>query len=80
MTDSTEQSIDVPTLAPDDPIVVLLVDDQAIVHESVRALLSDHPEIQLHTVSDPTRAVNRANSVQPTVILQDISTCPRWTV
>ena len=73
MTHSTDQSADVPTPAPDDPIVVLLVDDQIIVHESVRVLLSDHPEIELHTVSDPTRAVDRANSVQPTVILQDLN-------
>ena len=71
MTYSAEQSM--PTQAPDDPIVVLLVDDQTIVHESVRALLREHPEIELHTVRDPTKAINKANSVHPTVILQDLN-------
>jgi PleD family two-component response regulator len=58
---------------PADPaIVVLLVDDQPIVGAAVRRLLADQPDIKFCYCADPNEAVNRANEVKPTVILQDL--------
>jgi adenylate cyclase len=54
------------------PIVVLLVDDQPIVGESIRRLLEPEKEIQFHYCSDPTQALKMAEAVSPTVILQDL--------
>lgn len=56
----------------DRPVTVLLVDDQAIIGESVRRLLVGEADIQFHFCQDPTRALSMANEVQPTVILQDL--------
>jgi sigma-B regulation protein RsbU (phosphoserine phosphatase) len=53
-------------------VAVLLVDDQAIVGEAVRHMLAGEPDIQFHFCQDPTRAIEAANAVQPTVILQDL--------
>ncbi len=53
-------------------IVVLLVDDQPIIAEAVRRMLADQPDITLHYCQDPTQALEMANRVQPTVILQDL--------
>ncbi len=64
-----------PGAAPDPadrPITVLLVDDQAIVGEAVRRMLAGDTDIQFHFCPDPTRAIETANAVQPTVILQDL--------
>jgi sigma-B regulation protein RsbU (phosphoserine phosphatase) len=54
------------------PVTVLLVDDQAIVGESVRRLLASESDIVLHFCQDPAAAIATANRVQPTVILQDL--------
>jgi adenylate cyclase len=54
------------------PVHVLLVDDQRIVGEAVRRLLSAEPRIVLHVEQDPRRALARAVEVQATVILQDL--------
>jgi diguanylate cyclase (GGDEF)-like protein len=51
--------------------MVLLVDDQAMVAEGVRRLLSDKPEIVLHYCADPIEAIKAANEIKPSVILQD---------
>ena len=51
---------------------VLLVDDQAIVGESVRRMLADDPTIEVHVCTDPAAAIPTANAVHPTVILQDL--------
>ena len=51
--------------------MVLLVDDQAMVAEALRRLLSDRPEIDLHYCADPIDAIKTANEIKPTVILQD---------
>ncbi len=56
----------------DRPVTVLLVDDQAIVGEAVRRMLAGDPDIQFYFCADPTRAIETANAVQPTVILQDL--------
>jgi diguanylate cyclase (GGDEF)-like protein len=53
------------------PAMVLLVDDQAMVAEALRRLLSEGPEIDFHYCSDPIEAVGAANEIKPTVILQD---------
>jgi sigma-B regulation protein RsbU (phosphoserine phosphatase) len=58
--------------ASDHLITVLLVDDQAIVGESVRRMLAAEADVQFHFCSDPAQAIPRANEVGPTVILQDL--------
>src|SRR5437660_1504078 len=57
---------------PSHPITVLLVDDQSISGELVRRMLAGESDITLHHCQDPTRAVETANRVRPTVILQDL--------
>ena len=54
------------------PMTVLLVDDQAIVGESVRHMLAGEPDLTFHFCQDPTQAIALANQIQPTVILQDL--------
>lgn len=54
------------------PVTVLLVDDQAIIAEAVRRMLAAESDIQFHYCSDPTKAVELANQLAPTVILQDL--------
>jgi sigma-B regulation protein RsbU (phosphoserine phosphatase) len=61
-----------PPVASERPVTVLLIDDQAIVGESVRRMLAAETDIRFHFCQDPTRAIALANSVQPTVILQDL--------
>jgi two-component system chemotaxis family response regulator WspR len=53
-------------------IVVLLVDDQAIVAEAIRRMLADQPEMAFHSCTDVALAVPLARQVKPTVILQDL--------
>jgi sigma-B regulation protein RsbU (phosphoserine phosphatase) len=53
-------------------IAVLLVDDQAIIGEAVRRMLVAEKDIDLHYCSDPAKALETANRVRPTVILQDL--------
>jgi len=53
-------------------IVVLLVDDQAIIGEAVRRMLATQDDIAFHYVQDPREAVAKAIELQPTVILQDL--------
>ena len=60
------------TTAPARPISVLLVDDQLIVCEAVRRMLADEADIQFHYCRDPTEAIDQANAIAPTVILQDL--------
>ena len=61
-----------PSLSEEHKIVVLLIDDQAMIGEAVRRMLCDEPDIEFHYCSDPTHAVDTANEIQPTVILQDL--------
>ncbi len=53
-------------------ILVLLVDDQAMVGEGVRRMLEADPAIAFHYVSDPKEALESAIKIAPTVILQDL--------
>lgn len=52
--------------------LVLLVDDQAIVGETVRRMLIDETNIEFHYCSDPSKAIQTAAELSPTVILQDL--------
>src|SRR6478672_11025785 len=51
---------------------VLLVDDQAIVGETVRRMLADEAGVEFHFCQNPAEAVATANRFGPTVILQDL--------
>jgi two-component system chemotaxis family response regulator WspR len=51
---------------------VLLVDDQLIIVEAVRRMLSDQDDIEFHYVTDASAAVATALQLKPTVILQDL--------
>lgn len=60
-------------LGPDRPhLTVLLVDDQPMVYEAVRRMLEGHDDIDLHYCQNPTEAIDQANAIGPTVILQDL--------
>src|SRR6476660_8389368 len=53
-------------------ILVLLVDDQAMVAEGVRRMLAADLAIAFHYERDPTKALESARKIGPTVILQDL--------
>jgi signal transduction histidine kinase/HPt (histidine-containing phosphotransfer) domain-containing protein len=53
-------------------VMVLLVDDQAMVCEAVRRALASQPDIDFHYCADPREAFNIATQIKPTVILQDL--------
>ncbi|MFA6101473.1 MAG: SpoIIE family protein phosphatase [Victivallaceae bacterium] len=53
-------------------IIVLLIDDQAMVGEAVRRMLLGEENISYHFCSDPSKAIGMANELAPTVILQDL--------
>lgn len=52
--------------------MVLLIDDQNMVGEAVKRMLADQKDIDFHYCSDPSRAIETAGKVRPTVILQDL--------
>ena len=52
--------------------MVLLIDDQPFVGEAVRRLLADQRDLAFHYCSDPLQAIEVANEISPTVILQDL--------
>ena len=51
---------------------VLLVDDQHVVAEAVRAMLDAEPGLEFFSCTDPAAAIATANKVRPTIILQDL--------
>ncbi len=53
-------------------VMVLLVDDQAMVCEAVRRALINQTDIDFHYCSDAREALSLANQLRPTVILQDL--------
>ncbi|HIQ41525.1 PleD family two-component system response regulator [Ectopseudomonas khazarica] len=57
---------------PDYSMMVLLVDDQAMIGEAVRRALSEESDIDFHFCSDPQQALSVAQQIRPTVILQDL--------
>ena len=54
------------------PVTVLLVDDQLLVGEAVRRALVGEPNLTFHFCDDPTKAIENAKTLKPTVILQDL--------
>lgn len=54
------------------PIVVLLVDDQAMVGEMVRRALAGQPDFELHHCLEAKLAMPEAERLGPSVILQDL--------
>ncbi len=56
----------------EDPITVLLIDDQPMIAEAVRRMLLPETDITFHYCSNPTQALKVARSCQPTIILQDL--------
>ena len=54
------------------PVIVLLVDDQALVGEAVRRALVGEPNLTFHYCNDPAKAIETAKTLRPTVILQDL--------
>lgn len=56
----------------DNRATVLLVDDQVMIGEAVRRALIDEPSIVLHFCSEPTAALETAERIRPTLILQDL--------
>lgn len=57
---------------PDYHVMVLLVDDQAMVCEAVRRALANQPDIDFHYCAEAREALTVANQIKPTVILQDL--------
>jgi sigma-B regulation protein RsbU (phosphoserine phosphatase) len=55
-----------------DRITVLLIDDQPLIGQAVRAMLADQADLAFHYCQNPTEAVRLANQIGPTVILQDL--------
>lgn len=52
--------------------MVLLVDDQALVGESLRRALAVEDDIDFHFCADAASALDQARRIRPTVILQDL--------
>jgi sigma-B regulation protein RsbU (phosphoserine phosphatase) len=72
MSESDNRASSGPIPAAEHAVTVLLVDDQAIVAEAVRRMLKDDADISFHYCQDPTKAIELANRLAPTVILQDL--------
>ncbi|MCW5550641.1 MAG: response regulator [Verrucomicrobiae bacterium] len=57
---------------PEYHVMVLLVDDQAMVCEAVRRALASESDIDFHYCADAHKAMAVATQIRPTVILQDL--------
>jgi len=53
-------------------VLVLLVDDQAMVGEAIRRALANQPNIDFHFCATSADALKLAEQIKPTVILQDL--------
>lgn len=53
-------------------LAVLLIDDQAMIGEAVRRMLAGEPDIKLHYLNDPRRALEVCREIKPKLILQDL--------
>lgn len=54
------------------PIMVMLVDDQPFVAETIRRQLMDDRDIDFHYCADPSQAIGTAEKVGPSVVLLDL--------
>lgn len=61
-----------PVLTTDERVVVLLVDDQAMVGEAIRRALESEADIEFHYCAEGAQALERAKALAPSVILQDL--------
>lgn len=61
-----------PGRASDEKVVVLLVDDQAMVGEAVRRALAEESDIEFHYCAQGATALEQAKALRPSVILQDL--------
>lgn len=59
-------------VAPAEPVIVLLIDDQAIVGHAVKQMLLPETDIEFHFCKEPLKALEMARAINPTVILQDL--------
>lgn len=59
-------------LSEDKSIIVLLVDDQAIVAEGIRKMLETEDDIAFHYCPEPADAIEKATEINATIILQDM--------
>ncbi len=55
-----------------DPITVLLIDDQPMIAEAVRRMLLPEEDIAFHYCNNPSQALKVAKTCHPTIILQDL--------
>ncbi|GAB6140003.1 PleD family two-component system response regulator [Methylosoma difficile] len=53
-------------------IMIMLVDDQAIVGKLIQNMLAEHADISFHYCHNPELAIEEAISIMPTVILLDL--------
>jgi two-component system, chemotaxis family, response regulator WspR len=53
-------------------VIVLLVDDQVMIGEAVRRALADELNLVFHFCSESSAALEAAQQIRPTVILQDL--------
>lgn len=53
-------------------VTVLLIDDQPMIGEVVRRMLAGEPDIDFNYCRDATKAIEEADRIKPTVILQDL--------
>ncbi|MBF0263758.1 MAG: diguanylate cyclase [Gammaproteobacteria bacterium] len=53
-------------------IKILLVDDQPIIAEGIKRMIAEEKDFEFHYCEDPTKAINLATELQPTIILQDL--------
>ncbi len=53
-------------------VMLLLVDDQAFIGEAVRRAVANEPNIDFHFCTHASDALNLAETIRPTVILQDL--------
>jgi len=67
-----ELNLDIDQPPDDYPVMVLLVDDQAMVGEAVRRALANQINIDFHYCAHPDEAIEAAQKTRPTVILQDL--------
>lgn len=70
--DSNDSDLGIHLPLADYKIMVLLVDDQAMVGEAIRRALLTEPDIDFHFCARAEDAVDIAEKTQPTVILQDL--------
>jgi sigma-B regulation protein RsbU (phosphoserine phosphatase) len=71
-----QESIAAAAIAPvavGHPIVVLLVDDQPILGRAMQNMLETENDIQFHFCREPLNAVALAETLAPTVIIQDLT-------